>query len=93
MMRRVVVTGIGLVTPLGCGVDATWTRLVAGENAAARITDFEVSDLAAQIACQVPKGARAEGRFNPDEKALPLAVELGVRVLKAALANPNPEPK
>ena len=66
-MRRVVVTGIGMVTPLGCGVDATWSRLLAGESGAGRITNFEVDDLACQIACQIPLGPRAEGRFDRDE--------------------------
>ncbi len=67
-MRRVVVTGLGLVTPLGCGVEATWTRLLAGENGARRIEDeFKADDLAAQIACFIPRGAYAEGKFNPDE--------------------------
>ena len=47
-MRRVVVTGLGMVTPLGCGVEATWRRLVAGESGAGRIERFEVADLPAQ---------------------------------------------
>ena len=55
-MRRVVVTGLGMVTPLGCGVEATWKRLIAGESGASRIEKFEVADLPAQIACQVPRG-------------------------------------
>ena len=66
-MRRVVVTGLGMVTPLGCGVDATWSRLLAGESGAIRVTDFPVDDLACQIACQVPRGPKAEGRFDRDE--------------------------
>ena len=56
-MRRVVVTGLGMVTPLACGVDATWRRLIAGESGAARIESFDVSDLPCQIAAQVPRGA------------------------------------
>ena len=67
MMRRVVVTGLGLVTPLGCGVEATWSRLVAGQNAARRIEEFEVADIAAQIACFIPRGSLADGKFNPDD--------------------------
>ncbi|MGE3064951.1 MAG: beta-ketoacyl-ACP synthase II [Hyphomicrobiaceae bacterium] len=66
-MRRVVITGLGLVTPLGCGVEATWSRLLAGESGARRITEFEASDLACQIACFVPRGSKSEGRFNPDD--------------------------
>ena len=66
-MRRVVVTGLGLVTPLGCGVEASWKRLLAGENAARRIEEFKVDDIAAQIACFVPRGSLADGKFNPDD--------------------------
>jgi 3-oxoacyl-[acyl-carrier-protein] synthase II len=66
-MRRVVVTGLGLVTPLGCGVEASWSRLLAGQNAARRIEEFKVDDIAAQIACFVPRGSLADGKFNPDD--------------------------
>ncbi len=64
-MRRVVVTGLGTVSPLGCGVEVTWKRLLAGQSGAARIERFEVSDLPAQVACQIPRGD-GEGDFNPD---------------------------
>ena len=66
-MRRVVVTGMGMVTPLGCGVETTWANLLAGKSGAARVTDFQVDDLACQIACQIPRGPYSEGRYNPDE--------------------------
>ena len=66
-MKRVVVTGIGLVTPLGCGVDASWSNLLAGKSGATRITNFEVDDLASQIACFVPRGDGTEGTFNPSD--------------------------
>lgn len=66
MMRRVVVTGLGLVTPLGCGVQASWTRLLAGESGAATITRFDASDHATNYACEVPLGSE-EGCFNPDD--------------------------
>jgi len=66
-MRRVVVTGMGMVTPLGCGVEETWGRLVAGESGAVRITDFEVSDIAAQIACRIPRGDGSNGTYNPND--------------------------
>ena len=66
-MRRVVVTGLGLVTPLGCGVEATWKRLLAGESGARRIEEFEASDLSCQIANFVPRGATADGLFHADD--------------------------
>ena len=65
-MRRIVVTGLGMVTPLACGVEPTWQRLVGGESGARRIETFDVSDLAAKIACQVPRGDGSNGSFNPD---------------------------
>ncbi len=66
-MRRVVVTGLGMVTPLACGVDATWRRLLDGENGANRISGFEVDDMACQIACQLPRGDGSDGTYNPDD--------------------------
>ncbi|WP_061932733.1 beta-ketoacyl-ACP synthase II [Aureimonas sp. AU22] len=65
-MRRVVITGVGMVSPLGAGVDVTWKRLLEGRSAARRVESFEVSDLPCQIACQVPRGDGADGTFNPD---------------------------
>lgn len=65
-MRRVVVTGLGLVTPLGSGVENVWKRLIDGQSGAGRVETFEVSDLPCQIACQVPRGDEADGSFNPD---------------------------
>ena len=65
-MRRVVITGLGLVSPLASGVDETWKRLLAGESGARRITEFEVDDLACQIACRIPVGDGTNGTFNPD---------------------------
>jgi 3-oxoacyl-[acyl-carrier-protein] synthase II len=66
-MRRVVVTGLGLVTPLACGVQETWSRLLAGQSGASVITRFRVDDLATKIACQVPRGDGTDGTFNPDQ--------------------------
>src|SRR6478672_2499167 len=66
-MRRVVVTGLGMVTPLGCGVEATWKRLLAGESGARKIDKFEVGDLAAKIACPIPRGDGSDGTYNPDQ--------------------------
>ena len=65
--RRVVITGIGLVTPLGGDADTTWRRLIAGDSGAAAIRNFEVSDLPCRIAAQVPRGSRAEGKFDADD--------------------------
>jgi len=66
-MRRVVVTGMGLVTPLGIGLDQVWRRLLAGESGIGAIQSFDVSDLPARIAGQVPRGDRASGLFNADD--------------------------
>jgi 3-oxoacyl-[acyl-carrier-protein] synthase II len=66
-MRRVVVTGIGLVTPLGVGTDNNWRRLIAGESGLRAIQSFDVSDLPAKIAGQVPRGSTEEGLFNTDD--------------------------
>jgi len=66
-MRRVVITGLGLVSPLGSGYEAAWKRLTAGENAARRVDEFDVSDLSCQIACQIPRGDGSGGTFNPDD--------------------------
>ncbi len=65
-MRRVVVTGLGMVTPLACGVEETWARLLRGESGARKIEKFEVSDLPAKIACQIPRGDGSGGTYNPD---------------------------
>src|SRR5712691_2250575 len=66
-MRRVVVTGMGLVTPLGIGLERVWGRLVAGESGIGAIQSFDVSDLPSRVAGQVPRGDRVSGLFNPDE--------------------------
>ncbi len=66
-MRRVVVTGLGMVSPLGCGVEITWQRLIAGQSGASRIEKFDVSDLPAKIACQIPRGDGTGGTYNPDQ--------------------------
>jgi 3-oxoacyl-[acyl-carrier-protein] synthase II len=66
-LRRVVVTGMGIVSPLGCGIEATWSNILAGKSGVKRIDDFQVDDLAAQIAGRIPLGDYADGKFNPDE--------------------------
>jgi 3-oxoacyl-[acyl-carrier-protein] synthase II len=65
-MRRVVITGLGMVTPLGCGVEPNWRRLIEGESGAAGIDAFDVSDLACRIACSIPRGDGTDGTFDPD---------------------------
>ena len=66
-MRRVVITGIGMVTPLGCGVEPTWRRLIEGQSGASRIEHFDVSDLPCKIGCTIPRGDGSEGTYNPDQ--------------------------
>jgi 3-oxoacyl-[acyl-carrier-protein] synthase II len=67
IMRRVVVTGIGLVTPLGVGAEAVWKKLLDGQSGIRAIQSFDVSDLPAKIAGQVPRGETAAGDFNADD--------------------------
>jgi 3-oxoacyl-[acyl-carrier-protein] synthase II len=66
-MRRVVVTGLGMVTPLACGVEPTWERILKGKSGARRIEKFDVSDLPCKIACQIPRGDGTDGTYNPDQ--------------------------
>jgi 3-oxoacyl-[acyl-carrier-protein] synthase II len=66
-MRRVVVTGLGLVTPLACGVEETWKRLLAGESGAGPITRFDASRVVTTYACEVPLGDGSNGTFNADD--------------------------
>ena len=73
-MRRVVVTGLGMVTPLGWGVETTWQAILAGKSGAGRITRFDPTDYACKIACEVPRvdgrgggGPDVPGSFDPDQ--------------------------
>lgn len=66
-MRRVVVTGLGLVTPLASGVEASWKRLLDGQSGAGTITRFDAGNLATNYACEVPYGDGSDGTFNPDD--------------------------
>ena len=65
-MRRVVVTGLGMVTPLASGVEETWKRLLDGQSGAGTITRFDASHLATGYACEVPRGDGSDGTFNPN---------------------------
>lgn len=66
-MRRVVVTGLGMVSPLGCGVETTWKRILNSQSGARKVEHIDVSDLSSQIACIVPRGDGSDGTFNPDQ--------------------------
>ncbi|ACB95910.1 beta-ketoacyl-ACP synthase II [Beijerinckia indica] len=66
-MRRVVITGLGMVSPLACGVEPSWKALLGGVSGAGLIKGFETDDLACKIAMQVPRGNGGDGSFNPDE--------------------------
>ena len=66
-MRRVVVTGIGMVSPLGGSAESSWSKLLAGESGAVNVTRCDVSDLASQIACEVPRGDGSGGTFNAND--------------------------
>ncbi|HEY6832124.1 MAG TPA: beta-ketoacyl-ACP synthase II [Pseudolabrys sp.] len=66
-MRRVVVTGMGMLSPLACGVEPTWERLLKGKSGAKKIDTFDVSDIAAKIACVIPRGDGSGGTYNPDQ--------------------------
>ena len=64
-MKRVVVTGLGMVTPLASGVQASWERLLNGQSGISRITNFDVSDISCKIAGQLPDERSVHG-FKPD---------------------------
>jgi 3-oxoacyl-[acyl-carrier-protein] synthase II len=99
-LRRVVVTGMGIVSPLGCGVEPTWSNLLAGRSGARRIEEFQVDDLACQIACRIPLGSAADGKFSPDDwmdvkeqrKVDPFII-YGMAAATQAIADAGVEPK
>ena len=70
-MRRVVVTGLGMVSPLACGVEETWSRLLAGKSAAGTIKRFDASHLVTDYACEIPIGDGTDGTFNRDDWMAP----------------------
>ncbi len=70
-MRRVVVTGLGMVSPLACGVEETWKRILDGQSGAGPITKFDASRVTTKYACEVPLGDGTDGTFNPDDWMLP----------------------
>lgn len=70
-MRRVVVIGLGLVTPLASGVEESWSRLLAGQSGAGTITRFDPENVVTKYACEVPLGDGTDGTFNPDDYMVP----------------------
>ncbi len=70
-MRRVVVTGLGMVSPLASGVEETWSRLLAGQSGAGTITRFDPERVTTKYACEVPYGDGSDGTFNPDDWMAP----------------------
>ncbi len=66
-MRRVVVTGIGMVSPLAGDVETTWSRLLDGKSGAVKLTKFDTEDYKCKIACEIPYGDGTDGTFNPDK--------------------------
>ncbi len=85
-MRRVVVTGMGIVSPLGLGVERVWQRLLGGESGISPIQSFDLQDLPCKIAGQVPAGRKAEGGFDPTEWIIPKDVKKMDRFIHFAMA-------
>ena len=99
-MRRVVITGLGLVTPLACGVEASWARLLAGQSGAGPITKFKVDDLACRIACDVPQGDGSDGSYDPnqwvdskDQRRVDDFITYGITAAQQAVTDSGYEPK
>ena len=99
-LRRVVVTGVGLVTPLACGVEETWSRILAGKSGARAITKFKTDDLATKIACNVPRGDGSDGTFNADQWVDPKEqrriddfITFGMAAAEQAVRDSGYEPK
>lgn len=99
-MRRVVVTGLGLVTPLASGVEETWKRLIAGQSGATRITKFDPTNYTAQVACEVKRGDGSNGTFNADQWMEPKEqrrvdefIVFGVAAASQAMADSGWTPK
>ena len=66
-MKRVVVTGLGMVSPMACGVEESWSRLLKGESAAGTIKQFDADHLTTNYACEIPRGDGSDGTFNQDD--------------------------
>jgi 3-oxoacyl-[acyl-carrier-protein] synthase II len=99
-LRRVVVTGMGLVTPLGTGVEHAWANILAGKSGARKIDDFKIDDIACQIACRVPLGDYASGGFTADDwmdskeqRKVDPFILYGMAAAKQAIDQAGVEPK
>lgn len=99
-MRRVVVTGLGLLSPLAMGYERSWQRLLAGDSGAATVTGFEFSDLACRIANQIPRGDGTDGTFDPDaflepkeQRKIGEFILYGIAAADEALKDSGWEPK
>ena len=88
-MKRVVVTGLGAVTPLGVGVDRLWSRVLAGESGISSIQGFDVSDLPCKVAGLVPPGETEHGDFNADDWVTPKNQRKMDRFIVLAIAAAN----
>jgi 3-oxoacyl-[acyl-carrier-protein] synthase II len=98
-MNRVVVTGLGMLTPLGCGVEHTWNRLLNGESGARQAEHFDVSDLPCKIACVIPRGDGSNGTYNadqwmpaPDRRKVDEFIEFAMCAARQALDDANWHP-
>ncbi|MDX8526871.1 beta-ketoacyl-ACP synthase II [Mesorhizobium sp. MSK_1335] len=99
-MRRVVVTGLGLLSPFGMGVEHSWRELLSGRSACRRVTEFEVDDLACKIAHVIPRGDGSNGTFNPEAVLEPKELRkigdfilYGIAAADEALADSGWEPE
>ena len=99
-MRRVVVTGLGLVTSLGCGVGVNWERLINGQSGIRAIQSFDVSDLTSKIAGQVPNGDTGDGLFNiddwvppKDQRRMDMFIVYGLTAAQQAVEDSGWEPE
>ena len=99
-MRRVVVTGIGMVSPVGANADDSWSNLLAGKSGATRVTRMDVSDMACQVGCEVKTGDGSNGTFNcddwmdpKDQRRCDTFIRYGYSAAKMAVRNSGWEPK
>ena len=99
-MRRVVVTGMGIVCPLGLGVEQVWRRLIEGQSGITAIQNFNTADLSCKVAGQVPTGSRAEGGLDinewiptKDQKKMDRFIHLGLVAATEAMEDSGWKPE